>query len=343
MVTTPRNAPGFVYLSIKLDNSMTNASVLSRFTVTIGVPKFPPRKRLGNRELSIIWHMAVTVLLPSDPLIAKQFFGGLSRKISISEVNSVFSDDMIFSRLTDGERNTTSSPIQLRAASPTIVCTPWGILLVPSYPSRRTVMSSRLNTSSRILITAVLVTPSPYREIRGVFALDVWLFTRVIILCFIAPLIAEMQYHSTIIIKYFSSNFNGKTQNLQKAAKIFISACNFARFMVLLIYSVYEVKVMNIITVTLNPAIDVHVSEDENGTRKTERHSGGKGINVSRTLTCFGVESLCYTVVGEENKDSFLLPLTNLNIMYDVVKGKVRENVHYHLKSGPEPLQRLCL
>ena len=104
--------------------------------------------------------------------------------------------------------------------------------------------------------------------------------------------------------------------------------------MVLLIYSVYEVKVMNIITVTLNPAIDVHVSEDENGTRKTERHSGGKGINVSRTLTCFGVESLCYTVVGEENKDSFLLPLTNLNIMYDVVKGKVRENVHYHLKSG---------
>ena len=94
---------------------------------------------------------------------------------------------------------------------------------------------------------------------------------------------------------------------------------------------------MNIITVTLNPAIDVHIfsnRDDMPRAERTVRHSGGKGINVSRALSHFGVDSLCYAIVGRENMDSFLEPLTDVNLVYDVVLGRVRENVHYHLKGG---------
>lgn len=93
---------------------------------------------------------------------------------------------------------------------------------------------------------------------------------------------------------------------------------------------------MNIITITLNPAIDVHIfsGRDDTGSQeRTVRHSGGKGINVSRALSHFGVDSLCYAIVGGENTDSFLEPLTDVNLVYDVVRGRVRENVHYHLKN----------
>lgn len=93
---------------------------------------------------------------------------------------------------------------------------------------------------------------------------------------------------------------------------------------------------MNIITLTLNPAIDVHLRADVltpsgyNTARFLRRDSGGKGINVSRALGAWGVDSLCYAVIGEDNAEEFAAPVARegINIVYSTVKGRVRENIN---------------
>ena len=61
---------------------------------------------------------------------------------------------------------------------------------------------------------------------------------------------------------------------------------------------------MNIITVTLNPAIDAHFRCDslkpheDNPYILEGRDSGGKGVNVSRALYTNGINNLCYVMVG---------------------------------------------
>ena len=68
---------------------------------------------------------------------------------------------------------------------------------------------------------------------------------------------------------------------------------------------------MNILTLTLNPAFDVHCTVDrltlgrEHLCTITDREAGGKGVNISRALTKNGVDNLALVVLGEENADDF--------------------------------------
>lgn len=90
-----------------------------------------------------------------------------------------------------------------------------------------------------------------------------------------------------------------------------------------------------IYTVTLNPAIDKTVVIDEYKRGKVNRSIysrkdiGGKGINVSKVLSGFGVESICTGILGEENAGFFLEYLEGLNIKTDfyIIPGENRTNI----------------
>lgn len=91
----------------------------------------------------------------------------------------------------------------------------------------------------------------------------------------------------------------------------------------------------NIISVTLNPSIDVTLWTDDmdfdatNRVLKETREAGGKGINVSRVVQSFGLPNLCLTVTGEDNSDEFAAYLEEESIHYELLKieGAVRENL----------------
>ncbi len=101
---------------------------------------------------------------------------------------------------------------------------------------------------------------------------------------------------------------------------------------------------MKIITITLNPAFDVHCYAEhfnpfhENLARITERSAGGKGVNISRALTANGVENTAITVLGDENADDFRRCLSEygMNVKEIVVKGRIRENLTLHTSDSPE-------
>ena len=101
---------------------------------------------------------------------------------------------------------------------------------------------------------------------------------------------------------------------------------------------------MKIITLTLNPAFDIHcdvekfLPERENYMRSYSRHIGGKGINVSRALHENGVKSLAYVVLGRQNCDDFTkeLRLCGINYMPVFVDGRIRENITIHPENAPE-------
>ena len=101
---------------------------------------------------------------------------------------------------------------------------------------------------------------------------------------------------------------------------------------------------MKIITVTLNPAFDVHCSADhfeachENLAAVTEREAGGKGVNISRALSMNGVKNLALLAVGSENGDEFCRELDKDAMEYEtvVVEGRIRENITIHTKDAPE-------
>lgn len=97
---------------------------------------------------------------------------------------------------------------------------------------------------------------------------------------------------------------------------------------------------MNILTLTLNPAIDLHYTIDrfllhrENRANAMQRHSGGKGINESRALSAFGIASTALVAVGEENAADFLQNLSGFEIKPLFIRGRVRENVTVHSSFG---------
>ena len=65
---------------------------------------------------------------------------------------------------------------------------------------------------------------------------------------------------------------------------------------------------MKIITLTLNPAFDVHCRADgfapyrESIVEITSRDAGGKGVNISRALTASGIDNIAVVLVGDENE-----------------------------------------
>lgn len=90
-----------------------------------------------------------------------------------------------------------------------------------------------------------------------------------------------------------------------------------------------------IITVTLNPSVDVTLWLDgmhpdkANRVLRETREVGGKGINVSRVVRAFGLESLCVTVAGEDNSRELVSFLEADGLHYELVpaEGAVRENL----------------
>ena len=99
-----------------------------------------------------------------------------------------------------------------------------------------------------------------------------------------------------------------------------------------------------IITLTLNPAFDVHATLEnfkaghENLAEKVTRDVGGKGINISRALTANGIENRALVVLGDENAADFCegLGREKLNFTEITVSGRIRENITIHPASGDE-------
>lgn len=95
---------------------------------------------------------------------------------------------------------------------------------------------------------------------------------------------------------------------------------------------------MNIITLTLNPAFDLHIEcKDMNvGAYNTARFlrldAAGKGVNLSRALSSYGVDNLCYMVLGREDAEEFLSPIRarGINLSYTLTDGRTRRNINVH-------------
>lgn len=96
---------------------------------------------------------------------------------------------------------------------------------------------------------------------------------------------------------------------------------------------------MKIITLTLNPAFDVHLElEDfvpykENYAKTAVKNAGGKGINISRALLSYGIKSKAMCILGE-GKEEFLSLLNKegMEIFPFFTHGKIRENITIHAK-----------
>ena len=103
-------------------------------------------------------------------------------------------------------------------------------------------------------------------------------------------------------------------------------------------------ETVNIITLTLNPAFDIHCFvEDfkpyhENLAKITANEAGGKGVNISRALTVNGVENTALVVLGDENGDSFrrCLAVDGIKTVEITVAGRIRENITLHTEGAPE-------
>ena len=101
---------------------------------------------------------------------------------------------------------------------------------------------------------------------------------------------------------------------------------------------------MKIITLTLNPAFDIHCDipdfapYHENLAHITSSDAGGKGINISRALCENGVENLAFAILGDGNGASFEQALVRdeINFRKLTVKGRIRENITCHTVGVPE-------
>ena len=101
---------------------------------------------------------------------------------------------------------------------------------------------------------------------------------------------------------------------------------------------------MKIITLTLNPAIDMHCYAEnfepfhENLAKITSTDAGGKGVNISRALTLNGVDNLALVVLGLENGKSFAdsLKADGMELAEIYVDGRIRENITLHTNNNPE-------
>ena len=101
---------------------------------------------------------------------------------------------------------------------------------------------------------------------------------------------------------------------------------------------------MKIYTLTLSPAFDLHASAQkievshENLARVLTREAGGKGVNISRSLSVAGVENIAVVVLGRENGQNFknLLQGSGLRCLYIEKEGRIRENLTIHTADGRE-------
>ncbi len=101
---------------------------------------------------------------------------------------------------------------------------------------------------------------------------------------------------------------------------------------------------MNIVTLTLAPAFDVHcyienfMPYHENAARLISRDAGGKGINVSRALTAHGVKNTAAAILGKDNEGEFkgALLCDGIKLAAVTANGRIRENITIHTKGKGE-------
>ncbi len=101
---------------------------------------------------------------------------------------------------------------------------------------------------------------------------------------------------------------------------------------------------MKIITLTLNPAFDIHCYTEnfqpfhENLAQITALEAGGKGVNISRALSANGVKNTALVVLGKENGDAFLKKLAadGMDNVTVPVEGRIRENITLHTDNADE-------
>lgn len=111
---------------------------------------------------------------------------------------------------------------------------------------------------------------------------------------------------------------------------------------------VVKEMIRRIISVTMNPSIDVTLYTDglkpdeTNRVLDERREAGGKGINVSRVAHSFGLQTLCLSIVGRDNSREFSgyleqesLPCENIP-----VNGAVRENLTLRYNGNTLKLNR---
>ena len=99
-----------------------------------------------------------------------------------------------------------------------------------------------------------------------------------------------------------------------------------------------------ILTITLNPAFDLHYgmdkfeAEKENYVTSLLCDAGGKGINISRALSVNGIDNCAYVILGSDNGDRFerLLKADNINYVALYTDGSVRENITIHPENDKE-------
>lgn len=90
-----------------------------------------------------------------------------------------------------------------------------------------------------------------------------------------------------------------------------------------------------VITVTLNPAMDKTLNIDNfqlgvvNRVLKARQDIGGKGINVSKVLKNFGIDSISTGFLGGALEDYFLkeLSIREINTNFTHIKGTTRTNI----------------
>ena len=101
---------------------------------------------------------------------------------------------------------------------------------------------------------------------------------------------------------------------------------------------------MKIVTLTLNPAFDVHCFCDnfkpyhESIAKITSKDAGGKGVNISRALSVNGVKNIAVVIVGKENGEEFcqLLKKDGITVVPIWTEGRIRENITLHESENPE-------
>lgn len=99
-----------------------------------------------------------------------------------------------------------------------------------------------------------------------------------------------------------------------------------------------------IITITLNPAFDLHYGMDkfeakkENYVRSLSCDAGGKGINISRALLVNGIDNVAYVILGRDNGDRFerLLKADGVKYVPLYTDGSIRENITIHPENDKE-------
>lgn len=101
---------------------------------------------------------------------------------------------------------------------------------------------------------------------------------------------------------------------------------------------------MNVITLTMSPAFDVHCKAEtltlhqENFAHILSTEAGGKGVNLSRALRVGKVPTTSVVVLGEENEALFrhCLQKEGLPFLGLTVSGRIRENMTFHEEGKPE-------